>query len=77
MLDVGLIWDARPRCSAPACSSPIAWPGSRAAAAGRSRRLRQRSPSTDVKIAAGEEECTVAGFARLMDFGRIDVVRST
>ena len=26
-------------------------------------------------IAAGEEECTVAGFTRLMDEGRIDVVQ--
>ena len=31
--------------------------------------------STDIKIAAGEEECTVAGFTRLMDLGRIDVVQ--
>ena len=31
--------------------------------------------SVDTSIAAGEEESTVAGFTRLMDIGRIDVVQ--
>lgn len=31
--------------------------------------------AVDTRIAAGEEECTVAGFLRLMDEGRIDVVQ--
>jgi len=30
---------------------------------------------TDMRIAAGEEECTLAGFLRLMDHGRIDIVQ--
>jgi L-rhamnonate dehydratase len=33
------------------------------------------SQSVDTYIAAGEEECTLAGFLRLMDQGKIDIVQ--
>lgn len=33
------------------------------------------SNATDTRIAAGEQECTVDGFLRLMDQGQIDVVQ--
>jgi len=76
MLDVGLIWDAKTTLQRARLFEPynLAWieeplhpddlQGYARVAAG-----------TDVKIAAGEEECTVAGFTRLMDLGRIDVVQ--
>ena len=35
----------------------------------------QLAESTSMRIAAGEEECTRAGFQRLMDQGKIDVVQ--
>jgi len=31
--------------------------------------------SVPLKIAAGEEECTIAGFLRLMDLGKIDIIQ--
>ncbi|MDH3771486.1 MAG: mandelate racemase/muconate lactonizing enzyme family protein, partial [Nitrospirota bacterium] len=76
MLDVGLIWDAKITLQRARLFEPyrLAWieeplhpddlAGYAAVAAG-----------TDTKIAAGEEECTVAGFTRLMDQGKIDVVQ--
>lgn len=39
------------------------------------RGYRTLTGATDTPIAAGEEECTVAGFLRLMDSGNIDVVQ--
>jgi L-rhamnonate dehydratase len=76
MLDVGLIWDAKTTLQRARLFEPyrLAWieeplpPDDLAGYA-------KVAESTDVKIAAGEEECTVAGFTRLMDFGRIDVVQ--
>jgi L-rhamnonate dehydratase len=76
MLDVGLIWDAKTTLQRARLFEPyrLAWieeplhPDDLAGYA-------TVAESTDIKIAAGEEECTVAGFTRLMDFGRIDVVQ--
>jgi len=39
------------------------------------RGYRKLSTASKIPIAAGEEECTVAGFLRLMDEGNIDVVQ--
>jgi L-rhamnonate dehydratase len=76
MLDVGLIWDAKTTLQRARLFEPynLAWieeplhpddlDGYAKVAAG-----------TDIRIAAGEEECTVAGFTRLMDQGGIDVVQ--
>jgi L-rhamnonate dehydratase len=76
MLDVGLIWDAKTTLKRARLFEPydLAWieeplhpddlTGYARVAAG-----------TDIKIAAGEEECTIAGMTRLMDIGRIDVVQ--
>ena len=76
MLDVGLIWDAKTTLQRARLFEPyrLAWieeplhPDDLAGYA-------KVAESTDIKIAAGEEECTVAGFTRLMDLGRIDVVQ--
>jgi L-alanine-DL-glutamate epimerase-like enolase superfamily enzyme len=76
MLDVGLIWDAKTTLQRARLFEPyrLAWieeplpPDDLAGYA-------KVADGTDIKIAAGEEECTVAGFTRLMDFGRIDVVQ--
>jgi L-rhamnonate dehydratase len=76
MLDVGLIWDAKTTLQRARLFEPyrLAWieeplppddlEGYARIAAG-----------TDTKIAAGEEECTLAGFSRLLDQGQIDVVQ--
>jgi L-alanine-DL-glutamate epimerase-like enolase superfamily enzyme len=76
MLDVGLIWDAKTTLQRARLFEPykLAWieeplhPDDLQGYA-------KVAEGTDVKIAAGEEECTVAGFTRLMDLGRIDVVQ--
>ncbi len=76
MLDVGLIWDAKTTLQRARLFEPyrLAWieeplpPDDLAGYA-------KVADGTDIKIAAGEEECTVAGFTRLMDLGRIDVVQ--
>jgi L-alanine-DL-glutamate epimerase-like enolase superfamily enzyme len=76
MLDVGLIWDAKTTLQRARLFEPyrLAWieeplmPDDLEGYA-------QVAGGTDTKIAAGEEECTVAGFTRLMDQGRIDVVQ--
>jgi L-rhamnonate dehydratase len=76
MLDVGLIWDAKTTLQRARLFEPykLAWieeplhPDDLQGYA-------KVAESTDIKIAAGEEECTVAGFTRLMDLGRIDVVQ--
>jgi L-rhamnonate dehydratase len=76
MLDVGLIWDAKTTLQRARLFEPyrLAWieeplhPDDLAGYA-------KVAESTDIKIAAGEEECTVAGMTRLMDQGRIDVVQ--
>jgi len=76
MRDVGLIWDAKTTLQRARLFEPykLAWieeplmPDDLEGYA-------QVAGGTDIKIAAGEEECTVAGFTRLMDQGRIDVVQ--
>jgi L-alanine-DL-glutamate epimerase-like enolase superfamily enzyme len=76
MLDVGLIWDAKTTLQRACLFEPyrLTWieeplhPDDLAGYA-------KVAESTDIKIAAGEEECTIAGFTRLMDVGRIDVVQ--
>jgi L-alanine-DL-glutamate epimerase-like enolase superfamily enzyme len=76
MLDVGLIWDAKTTLQRARLFEPyrLAWieeplhPDDLAGYA-------KVAAGTDTKIAAGEEECTLAGFTRLMDQGRIDVAQ--
>jgi L-alanine-DL-glutamate epimerase-like enolase superfamily enzyme len=76
MLDVGLVWDAKTTLQRARLFEPygLAWieeplhPDDLEGYA-------KVAKGTEVKIAAGEEECTVAGFTRLMDLGRIDVVQ--
>ena len=76
MLDVGLIWDAKTTLKRARLFEPydLAWieePLHPDDLAGYAR----VAEGTDTKIAAGEEECTIAGMTRLMDIGRIDVVQ--
>jgi L-alanine-DL-glutamate epimerase-like enolase superfamily enzyme len=76
MLDVGLIWDAKTTLQRARLFAPyrLAWieeplhPDDLAGYA-------KVAAGTDTKIAAGEEECTLAGFTRLMDQGKIDVAQ--
>ena len=76
MLDIGLVWDAKTtiqRCRAFA-SYDLFWieeplPPDDLEGYGKV------SAALDQRIAAGEEECTVAGMTRLMDQGKIDVVQ--
>ena len=76
MLDVGLIWDAKTTLQRARLFEPyrLAWieeplhPDDLAGYA-------KVAAGTDTRIAAGEEECTLAGFTRLMDQGRIDVAQ--
>ena len=76
MLDVGLIWDAKTTLQRARLFEPyrLAWieeplhPDDLAGYA-------KVAAGTDTKIAAGEEECTLAGFTRLMDQGRIDIAQ--
>jgi L-alanine-DL-glutamate epimerase-like enolase superfamily enzyme len=76
MLDVGLIWDAKTTLQRARLFEPykLAWieePLSPDDLQGYAK----VAEGTETKIAAGEEESTVAGFTRLMDLGRIDVVQ--
>jgi L-rhamnonate dehydratase len=76
MLDVGLIWDAKTTLQRARLFEPyrLAWieePLHPDDLEG----YRRVSEGTVTKIAAGEEECTLRGFTRLMDEGRIDVVQ--
>jgi L-alanine-DL-glutamate epimerase-like enolase superfamily enzyme len=76
MIDVGLIWDAKTTLQRLQLFRPydLFWleeplhpddlEGYAKVAAG-----------TETRIAAGEEECTLAGFLRLMDQGRVDIVQ--
>jgi L-rhamnonate dehydratase len=76
MLDVGLIWDAKTTLKRARLFEPydLAWieeplhPDDLKGYA-------KVAEGTDTRIAAGEEECTIAGMTRLMDIGRIDVVQ--
>lgn len=76
MLDVGLVWDAkttiqRGRAFAEFNLFWIEEPLSPDDLEGYAK----VSTALDQRIAAGEEECTVAGMTRLMDQGRIDVAQ--
>jgi L-rhamnonate dehydratase len=76
MLDVGLIWDAKTTLKRARLFEPydLAWieeplhPDDLEGYA-------KVAKGADTRIAAGEEECTIAGMTRLMDIGRIDVVQ--
>ena len=76
MLDVGLVWDAKTTLQRAALFRPydLFWleeplhPDDLAGYA-------KVSAGTDQRIAAGEEECTLAGFVRLMDQGGVDIVQ--
>ncbi|MBX6323673.1 MAG: mandelate racemase/muconate lactonizing enzyme family protein [Rhodospirillaceae bacterium] len=76
MLDVGLVWDAKTTIQRARAFEPfnLFWieeplhPDDLEGYA-------KVSASVDQRIAAGEEECTVEGFRRLMDEGQIDVVQ--
>jgi L-rhamnonate dehydratase len=76
MLDVGLIWDAKTTLQRARLFEPyrLAWIEEPLHPDDLQGYARVAS-GTEAKIAAGEEECTVAGFTRLMDLGRIDVVQ--
>ncbi len=76
MLDVGLVWDAKTtiqRCIA-FREFNLFWveeplhPDDLAGYA-------KVAGAVETRIAAGEEECTLAGFVRLMDEGRIDLAQ--
>ncbi|HSA83027.1 MAG TPA: mandelate racemase/muconate lactonizing enzyme family protein [Geminicoccaceae bacterium] len=76
MLDVGLIWDAKTTLQRARLFEPyrLAWieePLHPDDLQGYAR----VAQNTDTRIAAGEEECTIAGFTRLMEVGQIDVVQ--
>lgn len=76
LLDVGLIWDAKTTIQRAEMFAPyrLGWieeplhPDDL-------QGYRRVSDTVATHIAAGEEECTVAGFTRLMDEGRIDIVQ--
>ena len=76
ILDVGLVWDAKTTIRRAKLFKPfnLLWieeplhPDNLSGYA----RVAQ---SVDTYIAAGEEECTLAGFLRLMDQGKIDIVQ--
>lgn len=76
LLDVGLVWDAKTTIRRAKLFDPfdLLWieePLPPDDLAGYAR----VSEAVDTRIAAGEEECTVAGFLRLMDIGKVDVVQ--
>jgi L-rhamnonate dehydratase len=76
LLDVGLIWDAKTTIQRAKLFEPykLGWieePLHPDDLAG----YRKVSEAVSTHIAAGEEECTLRGFTRLMDEGRIDVVQ--
>ncbi len=76
MLDVGLVWDAKTTLQRTKLFEPyrLFWieeplhPDDL-------RGYCRVCEGTEIRIAAGEEECTYEGFVRLMDQGRIDVVQ--
>lgn len=76
MLDVGLIWDAKTTIQRCRLFEPfnLFWV-EEPLPPGDLRGYALVSQSVDTRIAAGEEECTVDGFLRLMDEGRIDIVQ--
>lgn len=76
MIDAGLAWDVKTAISRCRLLEPYAlyWL-EEPLAPGDLRGYRRLSGSVDTRIAAGEEECEVGGFCRLMDEGEIDVVQ--
>jgi L-rhamnonate dehydratase len=76
ILDVGLVWDVKTTIRRAKLFEPmkLLWieePLHPDNLAGYARVVE----AVDTPIAAGEEECTVAGFSRLMEIGKIDVVQ--
>jgi L-rhamnonate dehydratase len=76
ILDVGLVWDVKTTIRRAKLFEPmkLLWieePLHPDNLAGYARVV----DAVDTPIAAGEEECTVAGFSRLMQIGKIDVVQ--
>jgi L-alanine-DL-glutamate epimerase-like enolase superfamily enzyme len=76
ILDVGLVWDAKTTIRRAKLFEPyrLLWIEEPLPPDDLSGYARVAG-SVDTKIAAGEEECTIAGFLRLMDHGRIDIVQ--
>ncbi|GAA1000338.1 mandelate racemase/muconate lactonizing enzyme family protein [Acrocarpospora macrocephala] len=76
MVDAGLAWDAKTALSRarrfeqyqPFWLEEPLMPGDL-------RGYALLSDATDMRIAAGEQECTAEGYLRLMDQGRVDVVQ--
>jgi len=76
ILDVGLVWDAKTAIRRARLFEPfgLLWieeplhPDDL-------RGYARVAETVDTPIAAGEEECTLAGFTRLMDIGKVDVVQ--
>jgi L-alanine-DL-glutamate epimerase-like enolase superfamily enzyme len=76
MIDAGLVWDAKTAIRRAHLFEPyrLFWleeplpPDDL-------RGYARLSAAVDTRIAAGEEECTAAGFLSLMDIGKIDVVQ--
>ncbi len=76
MIDAGLAWDAKSAIQRCKLFEPsgLFWleeplhPDNL-------RGYRRLTESVDMRIAAGEQECTAAGFQRLMDVGSIDIVQ--
>ena len=76
MLDVGLVWDARTTIQRAKLFEPLDL-----------RLIEEPLPPSDLRgygrvsaaitqrLAAGEEECTLEGFARLIDEGGIDLAQ--
>jgi L-rhamnonate dehydratase len=76
MLDVGLVWDAKTTIQRARLFEPfdLFWieeplPPSDL------RGYRRVADAISQRLAAGEEECTLAGFVRLIDEGRIDLAQ--
>ena len=75
-IDAGLAWDAKTAIQRCALFKPydIFWL-EEPLSPDDLRGYRRLTSAVDTRIAAGEGECTSAGFLRLMDEGRIDVIQ--
>ncbi len=76
MIDAGLAWDAKTAIQRCRLFEPyeLFWL-EEPLGPDDLRGYARLSAAVDTRIAAGEEECTVEGYRRLMDEGRIDVVQ--
>lgn len=76
MIDAGLAWDAKTALQRLRRFEPYSlfWL-EEPLAPDDLRGYRLLASATDMRVAAGEEECTAEGFQRLMDEGQIDVVQ--